>query len=76
MASPAQLPEKFPTLDPSRDMLTQKTAVNTTSAWRESPVNTDAQSEPSSRSEMLTVLETAKTQKMFPDGKILFSHSF
>lgn len=53
-------------------MLTQKTAESTTFASRESPASTDAQSEQSSRSETQMAQETAKIQKMFPDGKCRF----
>jgi hypothetical protein len=70
MDSHAQPPEKSQTPDLSHDMLTQKTAENTTSVLKALPVNMDAQSEQSSRLETLTVQETAKTQKMFPDGKL------
>lgn len=69
MDSLAPLPEKSQMLDHSQDTLTQRTAENTTSALKALPVSTDAQSELSSRLEILTVQETAKDQKMFPDGK-------
>ena len=62
-------PEKSPTPDLSQDTLTQKTAENTTFALKVLPVSTDAQSELSSRSEILKVQATAKDPKMFPDGK-------
>lgn len=54
---------------PSAVMLTQRTAVNTTSVLRVSPANTVAQSEPCSRSVMPTALATARTPKMCPDGE-------
>lgn len=72
MDSHAQLQEKLPMLDHSQDMLTQKTVESTTSVLKELPENTDAQSVQSSKSEIQTVQETAKTQKMFPAGKSLF----
>lgn len=72
MDSLAQPLVKSPTLDLSQDTLTQKTAENTTFALKVLPANMDAQSEQSSRSETQTVQETAKTPKMFPDGKFLF----
>ena len=65
--------EKSQTLDHSQDMLTQKTAENITSVLRELPASMVVQSEQSSKSETLMAQETAKTQKMFPDGKFFFS---
>lgn len=53
----------------SHAMLTQKIAVNTTSVWKVLPVNMVAQSEQYSKLVTVMVLATAKTQKMFPDGK-------
>lgn len=64
-----QPPVKCRTPVHSRVTLTQKIAANTTSAWMVLPVNTVAQSEPSSRSVTAMALATAKTQKMFPDGE-------
>ena len=68
MDSLAQPQERYQTSDLSQDMLTQKTAVNTTFAWKELLVNMDAQSEQYSKLEIPMAQETAKTQKMFPDG--------
>ena len=65
----APLPEKSPTLDHSQDTLTQKTAENTTFVLKVLPASTDAQSELSSKSEILMVQATVKDPKMFPDGK-------
>lgn len=53
----------------SHDMRIQKIAVNITFALKELPANMVAQLEPFSRSEKEMVRVTAKTQKMFPDGK-------
>jgi hypothetical protein len=72
--SRAQLLEKSPTPDRSRDTLIQKTAENTTSASRELPVSTDAQLEQSSRLETQMAQATARTLKTFPDGKFTLDY--
>lgn len=72
----AQLPEKSQMPDHSQDTLTQKTAENITSVSKVLLVNMDAQSEQSSRLETLMALETAKIQKMFPDGELNFELPF
>lgn len=76
MDSHAQLQEKSPMPVHSQDTLTQKIAENTISVLRELPENTDAQLVQSSKSEIQTVQETAKTQKMFPAGEFLFLFIF
>lgn len=69
----ALLPEKSQMPGHSQDTLIQKIAENTTFVLKVSLVNTDAQLEQFSRSEIQMVQETAKTLKMFPDGKLKFS---
>lgn len=56
--------------DLSHDMPTPKIVVNITSAWKVLPVNMAAQSEQSSKLEILMAQATAKTPKMCPDGKL------
>lgn len=65
----AQLPVKWQIQDPSQDTPTQTTVANTISVWKDKLVNTVVQLVQSSKLAMLMVLATAKTLKMFPDGK-------
>lgn len=69
MVSAVPLLVNLPTLALSRDTLTLKIAVNIISAWRVLPANMVAQLAQFSKLVILMVAVTAKTQKMFPDGK-------
>lgn len=62
---------KFQMLDLSHDMPIQKIAVNTTFVSKVQPVNMVAPLEPSSKLVTQMVQATVKTQKMFPDGKLI-----
>nr|CAI5859830.1 unnamed protein product [Callosobruchus analis] len=61
--------ESPPTPEVSADTPTRRTVASTTSAWPDKRESTAAPSARSSRSVTQTVPETARIQRMCPDGK-------